>query len=98
MRRSNSGSHGSIRVNSSGLAHLEQGGRRLSTKLNLGGSVTVRSVSAFAENSSDGKGPPDLFQRPSGFKNDFEMKSAPPRLCSTLQPARHRCGVKKPVP
>src|SRR3954451_9421543 len=49
MRRSNPGSRGSIRVNSSGLAHLEHGGRGLSTKLNLGGFVTVRSASAFAE-------------------------------------------------
>jgi hypothetical protein len=49
MRRSNPGSRGSIRVNSSGLAHLEHGGRGLSIKLNLGGSVTVRSASAFAK-------------------------------------------------
>ena len=51
-------------VNSSGLAHLEHGGRGLSTKLNLGGSVTVRSASAFAEIVPTEKGAPDLFQRP----------------------------------
>src|SRR5436189_4405304 len=82
MRRSKPGSHGSMRVNSSGLAHLEHGGRRLSTKLNLGGSVTVRSASAFAEIVRTEKGRRICSSGPSGFKNDFEMKNAPPRLCA----------------
>jgi|SRR5438105_15699266 hypothetical protein len=81
MRRSKPGSHGSIRLNSSGLAHLEHGGRRLSTKLNLGGFFTVRSASAFPEIGRTEKGRRICSNGPSGFKNDFEMKNAPPRLC-----------------
>ena len=81
MRRSKPGSHGSIRLNSSGLAHLEHGGRRLSTKLNLGGFFTVRSASAFPEIGRTEKGRRICSNGSSGFKNDFEMKNAPPRLC-----------------
>jgi len=81
MRRSKPGSHGSIRLNSSGLAHLEHGGRRLSTKLNLGGFFTVRSASAFPEIGRTEKGRRISSNGSSAVKNDFEMKHEPPRLC-----------------
>ena len=53
----------------------------LSTKLNLGGFFTVRSASAFPEIGRTEKGRRICSNGPSGFKNDFEMKNAPPRLC-----------------
>jgi hypothetical protein len=39
VRKSKPGSSGSIRLSNNGLPHLEQGGRRLSTNLNLRGST-----------------------------------------------------------
>src|SRR3954451_5095366 len=76
MRRSNPGSCGSIRVNSSGLAHLEHGGRGLSTKLNLGGFVTVRSPSAFAEIVRTEKGRRICSNGPSGQSLEKTCKLA----------------------
>src|SRR4051794_21202858 len=76
MRRSNPRSHGSIRVNSSGLAHLEHGGRGSSTKLNLGGFVTVRSASASAKIVRTEKGRRTCSNGPSGRSLEKTCKPA----------------------
>src|SRR4051794_37908135 len=93
MRRSKPGSAGSMRVNTSDLPHLEQGGRRLGTNLNLGGSFS--GISTFASHPLT-KRAAGTIQRPSG--TNFSKSRAGPPVEATLYAPRRPCGVKTAVP